>query len=286
MKRKLKSLRDQLKAREREISVLEGALGGRSSAHFTKAKDRRNKEALSLARMFHDLYEQLAPEYGYETREETRVFNPFTKNGALTVRVCSEILAKTDLIPGPAVADLEKEKRRLAKCQSERGKLQVQNSKQADHIVELRNALDRAAKKIGKLETDLAMADSRAQKITDQCQVNMPELIKQAEQDAETIESLNQKIKEQGPQIHRMRADKHQNTSVGCFSLNGHRVKINRQFEKAKDAWGTFVGFGVEHECHEGNGCGPYTVALVMNDQGVVRSYSPGLVEFVNLKRG
>jgi hypothetical protein len=45
-----------------------------------------------LARRFHEIYERLAPKFGYETREETREFDPNSKNGKLMVAVCLEIM--------------------------------------------------------------------------------------------------------------------------------------------------------------------------------------------------
>ena len=47
--------------------------------------------AIKLACIFHELYEKHAPNYGYETREETRVFNASTPNGKLMIAVCREI---------------------------------------------------------------------------------------------------------------------------------------------------------------------------------------------------
>ena len=44
-----------------------------------------------IARLFHDTYERLAPEFGYETREDTKVFDPESKNGKLMIAVCAEI---------------------------------------------------------------------------------------------------------------------------------------------------------------------------------------------------
>jgi hypothetical protein len=41
-----------------------------------------------------ELEERLAPNFGYETREETREFDPTTKNGHLMVAVCAELLSK------------------------------------------------------------------------------------------------------------------------------------------------------------------------------------------------
>jgi hypothetical protein len=49
--------------------------------------------AEKLARQFHETYEKLAPQFGYETREETRDFDATTPNGRLMVAVCGEILA-------------------------------------------------------------------------------------------------------------------------------------------------------------------------------------------------
>ena len=44
-----------------------------------------------LARKFHEVYERLAPSHGYETREETRCFDPKSPNGRLMIRVCGEV---------------------------------------------------------------------------------------------------------------------------------------------------------------------------------------------------
>ncbi len=51
--------------------------------------DRDEIEA--LARDFHEAYERLAPEFGYETREETRTFDPRSRNGQLMIAVCGEL---------------------------------------------------------------------------------------------------------------------------------------------------------------------------------------------------
>jgi len=37
--------------------------------------------AEKIARMFHEAYERLAPEYGYETRKETGTFDKDSPNG-------------------------------------------------------------------------------------------------------------------------------------------------------------------------------------------------------------
>jgi hypothetical protein len=47
---------------------------------------------LALARQFHNIYERLAPSFGYETCPETRDFNPDSPNGRLMVAICTEII--------------------------------------------------------------------------------------------------------------------------------------------------------------------------------------------------
>ena len=49
--------------------------------------------ALKLAILFHETYERLAPSFGYETRAETKKFDPSTPNGKLMLAVCAEILS-------------------------------------------------------------------------------------------------------------------------------------------------------------------------------------------------
>lgn len=48
-------------------------------------------DSLKLAIKFHDTYERLAPSFGYETRKETKIFDPFTPNGQLMLAVCQEV---------------------------------------------------------------------------------------------------------------------------------------------------------------------------------------------------
>ena len=50
-------------------------------------------DALALAVRFHETYERLAPSFGYETRTDTRTFDPESKNGRLMVAVCRELLS-------------------------------------------------------------------------------------------------------------------------------------------------------------------------------------------------
>jgi hypothetical protein len=50
-------------------------------------------DALRLATRFHETYERLAPSFGYETREDTKAFDPKTPNGRLMIAVCAELAA-------------------------------------------------------------------------------------------------------------------------------------------------------------------------------------------------
>ncbi len=55
----------------------------------------RQQAAEDLARKFHEIYERFAPSFGYETRPETRVFDPHSTNGRLMIAVCDQ-LARED----------------------------------------------------------------------------------------------------------------------------------------------------------------------------------------------
>ena len=48
---------------------------------------------LELAIKFHDTYERLAPQFGYETRKDTKIFDPDSANGKLMIAVCGELLS-------------------------------------------------------------------------------------------------------------------------------------------------------------------------------------------------
>lgn len=49
------------------------------------------REPVALALRFHEAYERLAPQFGYETREDTKKFDPESKNGKLMIAVCKEV---------------------------------------------------------------------------------------------------------------------------------------------------------------------------------------------------
>lgn len=44
-----------------------------------------------LALKFHEAYERLAPSFGYETRSDTKQFDPNSNNGKLMAAVCQEV---------------------------------------------------------------------------------------------------------------------------------------------------------------------------------------------------
>jgi hypothetical protein len=58
-----------------------------------------------LARTFHNAYERLAPQFGYETRPETREFDPHTPNGQLMIAVCKRLRHHFDTVPRVDVTD-------------------------------------------------------------------------------------------------------------------------------------------------------------------------------------
>ena len=49
---------------------------------------------IEWAKLFHDTYESLAGQFGYETRIDTRVFNPESDNGKLMIAVCDKVLTQ------------------------------------------------------------------------------------------------------------------------------------------------------------------------------------------------
>jgi len=57
-------------------------------------KTMKTKEKIKWAKLFHDTYERLAPSFGYETREDTKEFDPNSKNGKLMLEVCSIVLSQ------------------------------------------------------------------------------------------------------------------------------------------------------------------------------------------------
>jgi len=52
---------------------------------------RPSKRHENMARRFHEAYERLAPQFGYETRSDTRKWHPDTPNGKLMIAVMREL---------------------------------------------------------------------------------------------------------------------------------------------------------------------------------------------------
>lgn len=53
-------------------------------------------EAEKLARLFHKTYERLASSFGYETRPDTKEFDPKSPNGKLMIAVCREVISQVE----------------------------------------------------------------------------------------------------------------------------------------------------------------------------------------------
>jgi len=49
-------------------------------------------DEVKLAKLFHQVYEDLAPSFGYETRTDTKEFDEDSKNGKLMIATCKAIL--------------------------------------------------------------------------------------------------------------------------------------------------------------------------------------------------
>ncbi len=77
-----------------------------------EAQKQEGLEAEQLAKQFHETYERFAPQFGYETREESRKEwqNVPWRNRQLMIAVAKEILAIRSLRPSPEQAPATKEK--------------------------------------------------------------------------------------------------------------------------------------------------------------------------------
>jgi len=74
-----------------QIKKAEAALADPPAQEKGKTMNEYLTDPLALAVLFHHTYERLAPDSGYETRKETRIFDPESPNGKLMIRVCAEI---------------------------------------------------------------------------------------------------------------------------------------------------------------------------------------------------
>ena len=64
-------------------------------------------DSLDLAILFHREYEKLAPGFGYDTKKETRIFDPESPNGKLMVAVCEKMLEHIQHFSHPAKVDIK-----------------------------------------------------------------------------------------------------------------------------------------------------------------------------------
>ena len=64
------------------------------------ANAARAAHCSALAERFHALYEEIAPLYYYETRKETRKWDPESPNGKLMIATCNGVM-------GPVIAVLQ-----------------------------------------------------------------------------------------------------------------------------------------------------------------------------------
>jgi hypothetical protein len=57
------------------------------------------EDVLQMAERFHEAYERLAPLNGYETRTETRKYDPHSPNGMTMMAVCAELMTPPEGVP-------------------------------------------------------------------------------------------------------------------------------------------------------------------------------------------
>lgn len=65
--------------------------------HSDFMQEMHSTNAEIMARKFHETYERRAPYFEYETRPETRKFDPKSPNGRLMIVVCAEIIEELKL---------------------------------------------------------------------------------------------------------------------------------------------------------------------------------------------
>ncbi len=63
----------------------------------TGTSDQKPKELdwEKVAFLFHNTYEGLATKFGYETRKDTKEFDPESNNGKLMIATCKAVISKT-----------------------------------------------------------------------------------------------------------------------------------------------------------------------------------------------
>ena len=69
-----------------------------SEERDTLKKVAERLSAETMAKKFHEYYEELAPSFDYETRKDTRLFDPNSPNGKLMIAVAEKVIA--DILEG------------------------------------------------------------------------------------------------------------------------------------------------------------------------------------------
>jgi hypothetical protein len=72
--------------------LIKFVLDAAREANIVASPGKLDIDAPTLAVLFHNTYGRLAPSHGYETRQETRKFDPDSPNGKLMVATCAAIL--------------------------------------------------------------------------------------------------------------------------------------------------------------------------------------------------
>ena len=78
------------------------------------------KNAEELAKTFHEVYEKLAPAYGYETNKETRIFDKNSRNGKLMIATCEGIL---NMLDSELISEIEKKMEKEAQQKSKQNRV-------------------------------------------------------------------------------------------------------------------------------------------------------------------
>ena len=97
-----------------------------------------NKEILEITKNFHDTYERLSKEYGYETREETKVFDINSNNGQLMYATVKEVISPI-LEENQELKKQVEEKENIAcnwkdSCLENAGKIEILETQQKEFI--------------------------------------------------------------------------------------------------------------------------------------------------------
>jgi len=100
-------------------------------------------KAVELAIIFHTIYEKLAPNFGYETRDDTKIFDIDSQNGKLMIATCDEIL-KNIVTTTDDIYDLIQE---LTACLDECMELNGHELPSKDY----NDVIDRSYRVLGKL---------------------------------------------------------------------------------------------------------------------------------------